>query len=91
MIRKGPLENRRAAKYVMHVARALQAAHDQGILHRDMKPHNVMVEAATDRPLVADFGLAKFVHSDNSITYAGQIMGTPSYMSPEQAQDAAGA
>jgi serine/threonine protein kinase/23S rRNA maturation mini-RNase III len=88
MIRKGPLENRRAAKYVMHVARALQAAHDQGILHRDMKPHNVMVEAATDRPLVADFGLAKFVHSDNSITYAGQIMGTPSYMSPEQAQDA---
>ena len=88
MLRKGPLENRAAAKYVMQIARALQAAHDQGILHRDMKPHNVMVETSTDRPLVADFGLAKFVHSDNSITYAGQIMGTPSYMSPEQAQDA---
>jgi len=88
LLRKGPLENQRAAKYVAQVARALQAAHDQGILHRDMKPHNVMVESSTDRPLVADFGLAKFVHSDNSITYAGQIMGTPSYMSPEQAQDA---
>jgi serine/threonine-protein kinase len=88
LIRNGPLENRRAATYMVQIARALQTAHDQGILHRDMKPHNVMVEQATDRPWVADFGLAKFIHSDNSITYAGQIMGTPSYMSPEQAQDA---
>ena len=88
LLRDGPLENRRAAVYMVQIARALQSAHDQGILHRDMKPHNVMVEQATDRPLVADFGLAKFIHSDNSITYAGQIMGTPSYMSPEQAQDA---
>lgn len=88
LLRKGPLENRRAATYIAQIGRALQFAHDQGILHRDMKPHNVMVESVSDRPLVADFGLAKFVHSDNSITYAGQIMGTPSYMSPEQAQDA---
>ena len=88
ILRQGPLENHRAARYIAQVARGLQAAHDQGILHRDMKPHNVMVETSSDRPLIADFGLAKFVHSDNSITYAGQIMGTPSYMSPEQAQDA---
>lgn len=88
ILRKGPLDGRKAAQYVVQIARALQAAHDQGILHRDIKPHNVMIESATDRPLIADFGLAKFVHSDNSLTHAGQIIGTPSYMSPEQAQDA---
>jgi serine/threonine protein kinase len=90
ILRKGPLDGRRAARYIVQIARALQAAHDQGILHRDIKPHNVMIETATDRPLIADFGLAKFVHNDNSLTHAGQIIGTPSYMSPEQAQDASG-
>jgi eukaryotic-like serine/threonine-protein kinase len=89
IIRDGPLENRRAATYIQKVSCALQAAHDQGILHRDMKPHNVMIESGTDRPLVTDFGLAKFVDNGESMTYAGQVMGTPSYMSPEQAQDAA--
>jgi tetratricopeptide (TPR) repeat protein len=89
ILRDGPLENRRAASYMHQVALALQAAHDQGILHRDLKPHNIMVEEQTDRPLVTDFGLAKFVEGQNSITYAGQVMGTPAYMSPEQAQDAA--
>lgn len=90
ILRKGPLDGLRAAKYIVQIARALQAAHDQGILHRDIKPHNVMIESATDRPLIADFGLAKFVHQDHSLTIAGQIIGTPSYMSPEQAQDASG-
>ncbi|MEI8213118.1 MAG: protein kinase [Planctomycetota bacterium] len=89
LVREGPLENRRAASYLQKVASALQAAHDQGILHRDMKPHNVMIEKGSDRPLVADFGLAKIVDSGQSMTYAGQVMGTPSYMSPEQAVDAA--
>ena len=88
LVRDGPLENRRAAAYIQKVASAIQAAHDQGILHRDMKPHNVMIEKGSDRPLVTDFGLAKFVDSGNAMTYAGQVMGTPSYMSPEQAVDA---
>jgi len=88
LVRDGPLENRRAAAYIQKVASALQAAHDQGILHRDMKPHNVMIEKGSDRPLVTDFGLAKIVDSGNTMTYAGQVMGTPSYMSPEQAVDA---
>ena len=88
MLRDGPLENKRAAHYMEPVARALHAAHSEGILHRDLKPHNIMVERSSDRPLVTDFGLAKFVEGQDAITYAGEIMGTPSYMSPEQAQDA---
>jgi serine/threonine protein kinase len=88
LVREGPLENRRTANYIQKIARALQAAHDQGILHRDIKPHNVMIEKGSDRPLLTDFGLAKIVDSGNSMTYSGQVMGTPSYMSPEQAVDA---
>jgi serine/threonine protein kinase len=88
MLRDGPLDNKRAANYMEPVARALQAAHAAGILHRDIKPHNIMVDRVTDRPLVTDFGLAKFVEGQDAITYAGEVMGTPSYMSPEQAQDA---
>jgi tetratricopeptide (TPR) repeat protein len=70
------------------VGRALDYAHSQGVLHRDLKPHNILMEATTDRPMVADFGLAKLVHRDQSLTYAGQVMGTPSYMPPEQTRDA---
>jgi len=89
VVRQGPLENRRAARYMEPVARALHSAHEQGILHRDLKPHNIMIEAASDRPLVTDFGLAKIVEGGDELTYAGEVMGTPSYMSPEQARDAA--
>jgi tetratricopeptide (TPR) repeat protein/predicted Ser/Thr protein kinase len=88
IVREGPLDNRRAASYMEPVARALHAAHEQGILHRDLKPHNIMVDLSDDRPLVTDFGLAKFIEGNDAITYAGEIMGTPSYMSPEQATDA---
>src|SRR5262249_48356367 len=59
LIAKGPLEPRRAAAYLERVARAVHEAHRHGILHRDLKPHNVLVETATDRVFVADFGLAK--------------------------------
>lgn len=89
IVREGPLENRRAANYMQKVASALQAAHDKGVLHRDLKPHNIMIESSSDRPLVTDFGLAKILDNINSMTYSGQVMGTPSYMSPEQAVDAA--
>src|SRR5262249_46491523 len=86
---KGPLEPRRAAAYLEQVALAVHEAHRHGILHRDLKPANVLVESATDRPFVADFGLAKLVQEGQEGTRTGAQMGTPPYMSPEQAQDSA--
>ncbi len=87
ILRDGPLENRRAAAFLEPVARAVHYAHQRGILHRDLKPVNVMVDAAA-HPFVADFGLAKLTESSSDMTRTGQVMGTPAYMSPEQAQDA---
>ncbi len=86
LIQRGPLEGRRAAGYLEQVARAVHEGHRHGILHRDLKPHNVLLEANGDRPLVADFGLAKLLQGGREITATGDVMGTPPYMSPEQAQ-----
>jgi serine/threonine-protein kinase len=89
LLQDGPTDSRRAAAYLEPVARAVHAAHQVGILHRDLKPHNILVDRKTDRALVADFGLAKVAWIDGEMTQAGQVLGTPSYMSPEQAQDSA--
>ncbi len=78
----GPLPAKRAATLAKAIAEAVQSGHDQGIIHRDLKPQNVLLDHA-DTPRVTDFGLAKL--SDSNLTMDGQIMGTPSYMSPEQA------
>jgi WD40 repeat protein/predicted Ser/Thr protein kinase len=86
LIQQGPLEGRRAAGYLEKVARAVHEAHRHGILHRDLKPHNILVEANGDRPLVADFGLAKLMQGGREVTGTGDVMGTPPYMSPEQAR-----
>ena len=83
----GPLEERRAAAYLEAVARAVAAAHEAGILHRDLKPQNILIERRSDRPMVADFGLAKLLEQPSELTRAGDVMGTPSYMPPEQASD----
>ena len=87
MIRHKALSNRDAARYIEPVARGLHYAHQQGVLHRDLKPHNIIIEAKTDQPRLTDFGLAKFMEERNELTHAGEVMGTPSYMSPEQARD----
>ena len=73
-----------AAKWTKILAEAVHYAHQQGILHRDLKPSNIMIDEQGN-PLITDFGLAKRIQSDEKLTSTGQIMGTPSYMSPEQA------
>lgn len=85
LVRERPLAPRRAANYISGICEAVQLAHDNGILHRDIKPANVLVNTK-DIPLVTDFGLAKQVHEKSGMTIEGSVLGTPSYMPPEQAR-----
>ena len=85
----GPLPPREAAALLAKVADAVQAAHDRGVLHRDLKPSNILIDPS-GRPHVSDFGLAKRIEEDQSVTHTGAILGTPCYMSPEQAAGSRG-
>jgi len=77
---------RQAAEKLALLARAVAHAHRHGVVHRDIKPTNVMIDAETGQPVLTDFGLAKeLADGDPHVTRAGQIMGTPAYMAPEQA------
>jgi WD40 repeat protein/predicted Ser/Thr protein kinase len=86
MAREGPLRPKEAARYVRIVAEAIHYAHQQGVLHRDLKPSNVLIDAATDQPRITDFGLAKRLNADSDLTVTGQVLGSPNFMPPEQAQ-----
>jgi WD40 repeat protein/tRNA A-37 threonylcarbamoyl transferase component Bud32 len=82
-LRAGPLELRQAASLVRDLADAIQFAHDSGVVHRDIKPGNVLIDK-NGQPRLTDFGLAKRTDRDSEVTGTGQILGTPSYMAPEQ-------
>jgi serine/threonine-protein kinase len=82
-------QQRRAARLVADVARAVHHAHQHGILHRDLKPANILLDADS-RPMVADFGLSRRVNAPLSGWSTGDVIGTPGYLAPEQAVDGRG-
>src|SRR5581483_11785003 len=79
-----PVAPRRAAELLAGAARAIHHAHERGILHRDLKPGNILLDEQ-GQPQVTDFGLAKLVEDESTITNTMDVLGTPSYLSPEQA------
>ena len=84
LVARGPLVSEQAARWMVAIAEAVHHLHEQGIVHRDLKPSNVVIDSAGE-PVVMDFGLAKVFDSEHGATRSGAILGTPSYMSPEQA------
>src|SRR5256884_7612046 len=84
VVKRAPMSIRRAVELIAKVARTVHYAHEHGILHRDIKPGNILLDAKGE-PLLTDFGLARLVEAESTITGTLEVMGTPSYMAPEQA------
>ena len=84
VVSRRPMSIRQAAELIAKVARTVHYAHEHGILHRDIKPGNILLDA-NGEPHLTDFGLARLVESESTITRTMEVLGTPSYMAPEQA------
>jgi TolB-like protein/Tfp pilus assembly protein PilF len=82
--KREPMPIRRAVEFIAKVARTVHYAHEHGILHRDIKPGNILLDAKGE-PHLTDFGLARLVESESTVTRTMEVLGTPSYMAPEQA------
>ena len=84
VVRRTAISIRQAAELIAKVARTVHYAHEYGILHRDIKPGNILLDTEGE-PRLTDFGLARLIESESTVTRTMEVMGTPSYMAPEQA------
>ena len=84
VVRRTPMSIRQAAELIAKVARTVHYAHEHGILHRDIKPGNILLDEKGE-PHLTDFGLARLLDTESSVTRTMEVLGTPSYMAPEQA------
>jgi tetratricopeptide (TPR) repeat protein/tRNA A-37 threonylcarbamoyl transferase component Bud32 len=82
--KRGVMPDREAATFMSRIARAVQYAHEHGVLHRDLKPANILLDVG-GKPMLSDFGLAKLLDAEFQLTRSNAYVGTPHYMSPEQA------
>ena len=84
VVKRAPMSIRQAAEFIAKVARTVHYAHEHGILHRDIKPGNILLDEKGE-PHLTDFGLARLLDTESTVTRTVEVMGTPSYMAPEQA------
>src|SRR6185437_3482384 len=84
ILKREPVSTRCAAELLVKIARTVQFAHEHGILHRDIKPGNILLDK-NGEPHLTDFGLARLIEQESTVTNSFDILGTPSYMAPEQA------
>src|SRR5438477_11100102 len=81
VVRRAPMSIRQGAELIAKVARTVHYAHEHGILHRDIKPGNILLDAKGE-PHLTDVGLARLVESESSVTHTLDVLGRPSYMAP---------
>src|SRR5438477_3590381 len=84
VVKREPMPIRQAIELIAKVARTIHYAHEHGILHRDIKPGNILLDQKNE-PHLTDFGLARLIETESTVTRTMEVLGTPSYMAPEQA------